>query len=293
MLPKSTQTEELQSEYESLRRLEHPYIIRYKHLQLLYTKSNAKIGEIYMEYCRDGNLLSWCSNLETRGLKPDEVDIWHYIKQIASTLIYCHYRYLHVTNEDIKIDTKMDLSKRSRILHRDIKPDNIFLFYDVHGKLSVKLGDFGHSVELKIEHPDFKTHWNHPFVAPEIREGNSKVVWTEKRDIYSRRCTIYFMCSGSMPKTELESILSGQFDKYTENLKVLMRACFQPTPTDRPDACKIYNIAVIALLENKGMEHSTRDPDPSFLQRESALNLTDGGKFISGKSEAATLWSVE
>lgn len=74
-----------------------------------------------MEYCEGGDILQLIKRCKRDKDYMNEDVIWKIFMQIMQALQHCHFR------------------KEGRILHRDIKPGNIFL----DGQNNVKLGDFG------------------------------------------------------------------------------------------------------------------------------------------------------
>lgn len=115
----------LVSEVNILRELRHPNITRY--YDRLINKEQALLF-IVMEFCAGGDLA-----IEIRKHKQmlaakekdcyfQEDKVWRVLSELTQALLECHRR---------KDGTK--------ILHRDLKPGNVF--FDAEG--SVKLGDFG------------------------------------------------------------------------------------------------------------------------------------------------------
>lgn len=77
---------------------------------------------------------------------------------------------------------------QNKIIHRDIKPENIMF-----KNQKVKIIDFGYST--KKEQP--RTQCGTPqFTAPEICENKE---YTQKCDVYSLGCTLYFMALWTYP----------------------------------------------------------------------------------------------
>jgi NIMA (never in mitosis gene a)-related kinase len=97
--------------------------------------------------------------------------VWRIFSQIVSALDACHTR------------------EKGMIIHRDIKPGNIFL----DSRLNVKLGDFGLS-RVMGEHSVYATtHVGTPYyMSPEqLTDGR----YTEKSDIWSAGCILYEMAN--------------------------------------------------------------------------------------------------
>lgn len=81
-----------------------------------------------MEYCEDGDLGALIKKLRKSGKSIDEPTIWKIFVQVVQALDFLH-------------------GQKNKVLHRDIKPGNIFL--KEGGK--IKLGDFGLSKQFGEE----------------------------------------------------------------------------------------------------------------------------------------------
>ena len=82
-----------------------------------------------MEYCENGDMAQLIKKCKAdRDFVAEDV-IWKIFMQILLALRECHYRSI----------------KGSKILHRDLKPGNVF--FDANN--NVKLGDFGLSRIIK------------------------------------------------------------------------------------------------------------------------------------------------
>ena len=165
-----------------LRELRHPNITRY--YDRVIDKDNAKLF-IVMEFCAGGDLaglvrrrkkqLRDSNNTDVSSYVPEET-AWRIISQLTLALLECHMR-----------------KEGNKILHRDLKPGNIFFDADQN----VKLGDFGLSRMMGDESMFAQTHVGTPYyMSPEqIQEQR----YNEKSDIWSAGCVIYEMLSLRAP----------------------------------------------------------------------------------------------
>jgi serine/threonine protein kinase len=101
--------------------------------------------------------------------------IWKILTQVVIALYECHNR------------------KEGKILHRDLKPGNVFL----DSANNVKLGDFGLSRIMSDESVYAYTHVGTPYyMSPEqILEQR----YNEKCDIWAAGCVLYEICSLRAP----------------------------------------------------------------------------------------------
>eukprot|EP00486_Rosalina_sp_Unknown_P015437 CAMPEP_0201596218 /NCGR_PEP_ID=MMETSP0190_2-20130828/192972_1 /ASSEMBLY_ACC=CAM_ASM_000263 /TAXON_ID=37353 /ORGANISM="Rosalina sp." /LENGTH=401 /DNA_ID=CAMNT_0048056487 /DNA_START=1098 /DNA_END=2300 /DNA_ORIENTATION=- len=112
--------------------------------------------------------------------------IWSVTSEIASALQHCHN---HFNRHNKKTGKK-------RILHRDLKPGNVFLVKR-RGTYSVKLGDFGLAKMLDESSIFAQTHVGTPYyMSPEQIQSKS---YNEKSDIWALGCIVYEMAMLARP----------------------------------------------------------------------------------------------
>eukprot|EP00826_Nyctotherus_ovalis_P060472 TRINITY_DN848_c0_g1_i6.p1 TRINITY_DN848_c0_g1~~TRINITY_DN848_c0_g1_i6.p1 ORF type:complete len:433 (+),score=137.90 TRINITY_DN848_c0_g1_i6:419-1717(+) len=143
-----------------------------------------------------------------------------------------------------------------RILHRDLKSQNIFLT----SKNFVKLGDFG--IAKVLEHTMDKAHTivGTPFyLSPEIIDGSS---YSFAADIWSLGIILYEMCALKPPFTASSlsalgmKILKGNYQpipsQYSRELHNLVGLLLNPKPQKRPSIKKLLSISLCSnAIENE------------------------------------------
>lgn len=99
-----------------------------------------------------------------------------------------------------KVCQALSHAHENNVIHRDVKPDNIF----VGDNGVIKLGDWGHATQLSCEskgdnsdEPMDEIHGTLAFVCPERLEN--RMIATPLVDIYSLGVTLYFCITGRMP----------------------------------------------------------------------------------------------
>ncbi len=166
--------QQIVSEVNILRDLRHPHIVSY--YDRIIDKEQAKIY-ILMEHCSSGDLREvirkYKKNGGGEGIREDV--IWKILTQISLALLECHRR------------------KECKILHRDLKPGNIFL----DSNCNVKLGDFGLARVMNDESSFAYTHVGTPYYMSPEQINESK--YNEKSDIWSLGCIIYELAALKPP----------------------------------------------------------------------------------------------
>lgn len=154
-----------------------------------------------------------------------ERDVWHLVYDVASALAHCH---------------------ANRVLHLDIKPDNIFIVLVSHGSQLeplYKLGDFGNALlqgrGWSAEEGDGA------YVAPELLQQESAA--SAAADIYSLAATIYEVATGQrIPRGE-DARRSGvprpSATNCGEPLAEMLAECLAYDPALRPTAERVVQLA--------------------------------------------------
>ncbi|XP_052526798.1 serine/threonine-protein kinase Nek5 isoform X3 [Tympanuchus pallidicinctus] len=171
---------------------------------------------IVMEYCDGGDLMKRI-NMQ-HGVLFEEDQILSWFVQISLGLKHIHDR---------------------KILHRDIKSQNIFL--SSNGKVA-KLGDFGIARQLNDTTEFACTCVGTPYyLSPEICENRP---YNNKTDIWSLGCVLYELCAlkhpfeGNSLHQLVLKICRGYFHpvspRYSYDLRMLISQLFKISPRDRP-----------------------------------------------------------
>ncbi|KAM7168129.1 serine/threonine-protein kinase Nek1 isoform 2-T2 [Macrochelys suwanniensis] len=214
--------EESRREVAVLANMKHPNIV-------LYRESFEENGSLYivMDYCEGGDLFRRIN--AQKGILFSEDQIMDWFVQICLALKHVHDR---------------------KILHRDIKSQNIFLTKDG----TIQLGDFGIARVLNSTVELARTCIGTPYyLSPEICQNKP---YNNKSDIWALGCVLYEMCTlkhafeaGNMKNLVLK-IISGSFPPvslhYSYDLRNLLSQLFKRNPRDRPSVNSILEKIFIA-----------------------------------------------
>ncbi|KAG9282462.1 serine/threonine-protein kinase Nek1 isoform X2 [Astyanax mexicanus] len=214
--------QESRKEVAVLANMSHPNIVQYK-------ESFEEGGCLYivMDYCEGGDLFKKINN--QKGVLFTEEQILDWFVQICLALKHVHDR---------------------KILHRDIKSQNIFLTKDG----TIQLGDFGIARVLNSTVELARTCIGTPYyLSPEICENKP---YNNKSDIWALGCVLYEMCTlkhafeaGNMKNLVLK-IIRGSYPPvsmhYSQDLRSLLGLLFKRNPRERPSVCTILDKPFLA-----------------------------------------------
>ncbi|XP_053186917.1 serine/threonine-protein kinase Nek1-like [Scomber japonicus] len=204
-----------QQEVEVLSNMSHPFIVQYKE-----SFEEGDCLYIVMDYCEGGDLSKKIESQKGKLFSEDQILDW--FVQICLALKHIH---------------------DSNILHRDIKPQNIFLTKDG----TVQLGDFGVARVLNSTEELATTGIGTPlYFSPEIWKHKP---YNNKSDIWALGCVLHEMCTlkpADCSKMDLEQkLISGSYppvsDHYSQELCSLLAQLLKRDPEERPSVSSILD----------------------------------------------------
>ncbi|WPK25694.1 hypothetical protein PUMCH_003019 [Australozyma saopauloensis] len=244
------------SELRILRELNHPHIVKYSRHEHV---SEKKSIHIYQEYCDGGDLGKVISNYRrNRELVPEEF-IWEVLVQTLLALHRCHYG-IEAQNVDLFLAaadrSEPAVNSETVVIHRDIKPDNIFLLDN--GKI-IKLGDFGLAKMLTSQNDFAKTYVGTPYyMSPEVLMDNP---YSPVCDIWSLGCVLFELCNLQPPfqaKTHLllqNKIKQGQIPEvslhYSLQLRTIITNSITVDPNLRPNTFELLNSIPVKMFRKE------------------------------------------
>ena len=213
-------------EVNLLKKLDHPNIIKFVEVN----NNFKRYLEIITEYAEKGDLYNQiCIQVKKKSHFPEKIII-DWLIQICQALKYIHSKH---------------------IIHRDIKPQNIFL----SNKGCIKLGDFGVSKTLNNTMEKAKTFVGTAYyLPPEIIDGKK---YSYTADIWSLGITFYQLMTFKMPfdGDSLPAIITkiatgadyAKINKklYSKELINLVYDMMNIKPSKRPKANDILNMDFI------------------------------------------------
>jgi NIMA (never in mitosis gene a)-related kinase len=153
----------IKKEAELLSKINSEYVIKY---YKSFIEDNCL--HIVMEYCPEGDLRNFIQKYKNKNQLISRDLIIIFIQCISEGLKEIH---------------------KNKIIHRDVKPENLFLTED----LRIKIGDLGISKQIIDKKGFTNTYAGNPlYMAPEINKG---IMYDNKVDIYSFGLIIYELCT--------------------------------------------------------------------------------------------------
>ena len=203
--------------------IKSPFVISYK--EAFISEKDSCLC-LVMEYADKGDLYQKISSFKKKKQLFDEIDVWKIFIQITRGLKSLH---------DLKI------------LHRDFKSANIFLFSDG----TAKIGDLNVSkvVYKGLGHTQTGTPY---YASPEVWNNDSYDI---KSDIWSLACITYEMLTLNPPfRAETfeglyKKVTAGKYSKinskYSNDMNELLKLLFKLNPKERPTCGEILRHPLI------------------------------------------------
>jgi NIMA (never in mitosis gene a)-related kinase len=249
-----SQKRESYHEAKIMSAFDHPNIIRFRDI---YATNTGKLN-IVMDYADGGDLADRIKN--QKGKYFQEVFIIDIFVQLCLALKHVHDR---------------------KILHRDIKAQNVFLTKDD----IVKLGDFGIARVLSSTIDKAKTVVGTPYyLSPEIVDNKP---YNFKSDVWSLGVLLYELCTLKPPFDASSfhflalKIVRGAYPPlpphYSRDLKTLVAQMLCIDPNKRPSIAGILKVPFInRRIKNLLTESiNLREFSHTILHNEKFVDLND------------------
>ena len=216
-----SEREKTEQEVKLLQKLRHANIVAYKDSYI----DRDQFLCIVMVNCEGGDMYSKIK--AAKGKKFTEAQILEWLAQILLALLYLHDR---------------------RILHRDLKTQNIFL-----KNSKIRLGDFGIAKVLDGTRDFANTCIGTPYyMSPELFKNRP---YSFKSDVWGLGCVVYEMCNlrHAFDAQSLNGlamkIMKGTYPPttpfYSKGLRDLISKMLSVNPAHRPMLMDILNVPFV------------------------------------------------
>ncbi|KAL8831881.1 MAG: hypothetical protein Q9170_005108 [Blastenia crenularia] len=209
-----------------MKELIHENIVRYVAGFIDERPRRAPTACMYMEYCDRGNLHDYLGNLFRSGSLPDEGWVWNMFIQLVNAIAFIQFGIQDACNNSEEPKHWIG------VVHRDIKPDNIFLCSTPESdRLRLCLGDFGVAIR-----EDDNGNWGRQYIGgnamtmpPEVNTGG----WSQysyKSDNWAVGACISMMCN----PLEKVNKRKGPGPGYSKSLNKAVAQLMQIDASQRP-----------------------------------------------------------
>jgi NIMA (never in mitosis gene a)-related kinase len=238
------QKNEALNEVIVLKDMRHPYIVAYRESFM-----NNKCLCIVMDYADGGDLYTKIAkHKKTNTLLPEDQLLDWFVK-ICLAIKHVHDK---------------------RILHRDLKTQNIFLTSNG----DIKIGDFGIARVLQSTYDCAQTAIGTPYyLSPEICQEKP---YNQKSDIWSLGCILYEMLTlkhafdANNIKGLVLKILKGTYPpipaQYSDNVKNLVAELLIKDPKKRPSIRKVLEKEFMKTRIQKIFEEATKKQELNYVK---------------------------
>ena len=229
--------QEILNEINILKKIDHPNIMK-----IFEFYSTETTFYLILEFCEGGDLSDFVFNN-----KLSEFQVVYIMFQILSAMNYCH---------------------KMKILHRDLKPDNILIKKNQDGLCRVKICDFGTSAIFKRGEKQKEIIGTLCYMAPEVL----KEEYNEKCDLWSCGVIMYILLTGKTPfigrdeEQTIEKILCHSYsyntkllNKYNRHTKDLLSKLLEKDPNKRINAEEALNHKVFFINKTKEILNDIHD----------------------------------
>ena len=240
------------NEVRILASVKSPYVICYKEA---FMDETGRFLCIVMEFGDKGDLYQKICQFKKKNYCFDELDIWRIFIQMVKGLKSLH---------DLKI------------LHRDLKSANVFLFSDG----TAKIGDLNVSKVAKKGMGYTQTGTPY-YASPEVWNDEP---YDNKSDIWSLACVTYEMLTLHPPfRAEsmdglYEKVIKGKYNKidnkYSEDISQMIKLMLKVNPKERPSCAEILqNPIVVKRLEFFKNNYNIKNENDLSDDKENGLLL--------------------
>ena len=230
----------MENEAKILSSVNSEYVVKY--YESFYSEHSFNI---VMEFCDGSDLKKYIKEHKSQNKLIEKDKIFDFILDICEGLKEIHNK---------------------KLIHRDLKPDNLFLTKD----LKVKIGDFGIAKQLNNPEDYANTCFGSLlYMAPEEARNYQ---YNNKIDIWSLGCIIHELCTLDYCFPNQFFIFTGEYkrinkDVYGEDLQNLIDLLLNQDYHQRPSAEEIINFIKTKNIPKVNRSNFHRNSQGRFMGR--------------------------
>ena len=230
--------EKMENEAKILSSVNSEFVVKY--YESFYSEHSFNI---VMEFCDGSDLKKYIKEHKSQNKLIERDKIFGFILDICEGLKEIHSKNL---------------------IHRDLKPDNLFLTKD----LKVKIGDFGIAKQLNNPDEYAKTCFGSLlYMAPEMARNYQ---YNNKIDIWSLGCIIHELCTLDYCFPNQFFIFTGEYKRinqevYGEDLQNLIDLLLSQDYHQRPSAEEIINFIINKNIPKVNRSNFHRNSQGRFI----------------------------
>jgi serine/threonine protein kinase len=269
----------------------HPNIMGVKAVHIAEDGVHLPYANVVMEHCEAGDLCDFIAAFKYRGTQVPAPFIMHFASSMIDALAFIHHG--HTDYDSASERPVVANPEQPAILHRDIKPDNIFLQWREslkYGMPDIILADFGLAA---FESDNVGIRGTTKYFAPEVHDADifasrsrenedfasRSTVCSKASDMYSFALTLFELMTLRHYRSGEDIEAAFKNSNVSEHIEILalLQSCLVEEPEDRQlaDACHFVSHALkkrLQVWEDRG----ERVPDyvwPASFQSRDGIAL--------------------
>ncbi|SMQ53050.1 unnamed protein product [Zymoseptoria tritici ST99CH_1A5] len=228
----------------------HPNIMAVRNVHMAEDGEHFPYANVVMEHCKAGDLLDFLYAFQCRGTPVPAAFILHFVASMVDALTFIHAG--HIGWDPVSGKPIIAHPDQAAVLHRDIKPDNIFMQWretSRHGMPDIILADFGLAA---LESDNVGINGTPGYWAPEVHNADLSAerfdsphapadwpqVCSKASDMYSFALTLFELMTlrRYQPGEDIRTAFNDSTVSHHEEILIVLEKCLVEAPEKRESA---------------------------------------------------------